>query len=214
MSLSDDILRDNAAILDRMLGHRFVEDVCADRLPTPVFHHYLAYEGAFVETAIGIFAFATARAPDLETRRWLIAVQDALANTQVPYFEGCAARLSLPAEPVKSPAARQFDTRMHDLAAQGDFAEIVTAMFAAEWMYWTWCSRAACAYISDPDLKAWVELHVDPAFEAQARWLKAAIDRYGAPQDRPALSRIFHDVTAWEIAFHDAPYDAMKESAA
>lgn len=207
MSLSDDILSDNARVLQRMLTHRFVEDICADRLPRDVFHRYLAYEGAFVETAIAIFAYATARAPDMASRRWLIGVQDALANSQVPYFEACFERLGIAAGTPLPPGAAAFDDAMLALAERGTYAEIVTAMFAAEWMYWSWCTRAAASLISDPDLKAWVDMHADDSFAAQAHWLKHAIDRHGAPGDRAALSAIFHDVTAWEIAFHDAPYE-------
>lgn len=206
MSLSDAILQDNKGILDEMLTHRFVEDVCADRLPREVFHRYLAYEGAFVETAISIFAFAAARAPDMKARRWMVGVLDALANVQIPYFEERYTTLGIVPAGVCPPEVIAFDQGMLDLAKDGSFLDIVTAMFAAEWMYWTWSKRAIACQISDPDLKAWIALHVDEAFTAQATWLKNAIDRYGRDADAPRLSAIFRSVMEWEIAFHHAPY--------
>lgn len=206
MSLSDAILHDNEGILDEMLSHRFVEDICADRLPPDVFHRYLAYEGAFVETAIAIFAYAVARAPDMEARRWMIGVLDALANVQIPYFEERYKTLSITPLTDLPPQAAAFDEGMLELAAKGDFLDIITAMFAAEWMYWGWSKRAITCQISDPDLKAWIALHVDDAFSAQALWLKQAIDRYGSQADVPRLSTIFAKVTELEIQFHHAPY--------
>ncbi|MGR3625142.1 MAG: TenA family protein [Limimaricola sp.] len=206
MTLSDEILARNRAVLDRMLGHRFVEDICADRLPRAVFHRYLAYEGAFVDTAIPIFAFAVARAPDIAAQRWLIGVLDALANRQVPYFEARFASLGIaPARELPEGAAA-FRDGMLALAERGDFPDIVTAMFAAEWMYWGWSRRAMAAGISDPDLRAWVALHIDEEFAAQATWLKEAIDRYGDQGDLDRLSAIFAQATELEIRFHDAPY--------
>lgn len=206
MSLSDDILQDNKGILDEMLTHRFVEDICADRLPRDVFHRYVAYEGAFVETAISIFAYAVARAPDMESRRWMIDVLDALANEQIPYFEERYGKLGIAPAADLPPQAAAFDGGMLNLAKEGDFLDIITAMFAAEWMYWGWCQRAIICKISDPDLEAWIALHVDELFAAQALWLKQAIDRYGSPADAPRLSAIFAKVTALEIQFHHAPY--------
>ncbi|MEM6383115.1 MAG: TenA family protein [Pseudomonadota bacterium] len=206
MSLSGTILERNEAVLNAMLTHRFVEDVCADGLPIEVFKRYLAYEGAFVETAIAIFSFATARAPDMDAKRWMIGVLDALANVQVPYFEERYRTLDIERPDTLPDDARAFDTGMLELAEQGSFLDILTAMFAAEWMYWTWCKRASKIDLSNQDLAAWIRLHVDDAFAAQALWLKDAIDRYGVPQDSDRLSQVFGTVTALEIRFHDAPY--------
>ncbi|MFN3171057.1 MAG: TenA family protein [Hyphomicrobiales bacterium] len=212
MSLSDDILQANESILNEMLTHRFVEDICADRLPPDVFQRYVAYEGAFVETAISIFAYAVARAPDMEARRWMVGVLDALANEQVPYFEERYQTLNITPLVDLPPQADAFDRGMHELAKQGDFLDIATAMFAAEWMYWTWSKRAITCQISNADLKAWIALHVDETFAAQALWLKQAIDRYGSTNDVSRLSAIFAKVTELEIAFHHAPYEGADPS--
>lgn len=212
MSLSDDILHSNESILNEMLTHRFVEDVCADRLPQDVFQRYVAYEGAFVETAISIFAYAVARAPDMEARRWMIGVLDALANEQIPYFEERYQTLNITPLADLPPRASAFDEGMLELAAKGDFLDIATAMFAAEWMYWGWSKRAITCSISNPDLKAWIALHVDDTFAAQAIWLKQAIDRYGSANDVSRLTGIFAKVTELEIAFHHAPYEGADPS--
>lgn len=206
MNLSDHILKANEGILNEMLTHRFVEDVCADRLAPDVFRRYVTYEGAFVETAISIFAFAVARAPDMKARRWMIGVLDALANEQIPYFEERYRALGIESGACLPPDARAFDDGMLALAEKGDFLDIATTMFAAEWMYWTWCRRAIACQLSNADLKAWVALHVDDTFAAQAMWLKRAIDRYGRQDDATRLSAIFARVTRLEIDFHNAPY--------
>jgi thiaminase/transcriptional activator TenA len=205
--LSDRILARCAPELDAMLAHRFVADIEADALPRAVFDRYLVYEGAFVDTAIAIFALAVARAPDIAARRHLIGVLDALANQQVPYFETRLAARGLAPDAPLPPRAAAFRDGMRHLAEEGGFLDIATAMFAAEWMYWTWCARAARAPISDPDIRAWVDLHADEGFAAQARWLGDAIDRHGSEADLDRLAAIFARVTELEIGFHHAPYE-------
>ncbi|EKF59853.1 transcriptional activator, TenA family protein [Agrobacterium albertimagni AOL15] len=210
-TLSEQILRENAEVLDAMLGHRFVEDIKADRLPTEVFERYLVFEGAFVDTAISIFAFAAAKAETMAQKRWLIGVLDALANQQIAYFEKTFAARGIDPQAFDHaiPEVAAFQDGMLAIARDGGYLDTVAAMFAAEWMYWTWSRQAAARQISDPLLKEWVDLHAHPDFAAQALWLKAELDRAGegmSETERSRLSAIFGQAQSLEIAFHDAPY--------
>lgn len=209
--LSDRILRENRALFDAMTGHRFVEDIKRDRLPKQVFERYLVYECAFVDTAIAIFAYAVAKAATIAQKRRLIAVLDALANRQIAYFEKTfAARGIDPGEhDAGLPPVSAFCAGMLEIARAESFLDIVAAMFAAEWMYWTWSTEAARRPIGDPLLKEWIDLHAHDDFAAQARWLKRQLDEADAglaEADRERLGGIFRRALELEIAFHDAPY--------
>ncbi len=211
--LSDRMLADNADAFAAMVGHRFVQDIMADRLPRAVFDRYLVIEGAFVDTAISIFAFALARADRIDTRRRLVAVLDALANDQVGYFERVLTARGITPNPadLAAPGVTAFRDGMHRIAETGGLPEIATAMFAAEWMYWTWSSRAAAIPVADPHLRDWIALHVTPEFSDQAHWLRAEVDRAGTrldPAGQARLIRLFGDVQQLEIAFHHAAYAA------
>ena len=210
-TLSQQILRENAAVFEAMVNHRFVEDIVMERLPTPVFERYLVYEGAFVETAISIFAFATAKAETIEQKRWLIAVLDALANQQIAYFERIFAERNIDpgAYDLDVAEVEAFRAGMLEIARNGGFLDTVAAMFAAEWMYWTWSKRAVRSSFADPHLKEWGEMHADDEFAAQAMWLSRELDAAGNTLDaseRKRLSAIFGRAQQLEIAFHDAAY--------
>ena len=209
--LSDRMLAENAHAFSAMVGHRFVQDILGDRLPRAVFDRYLVIEGAFVDTAISIFAFALARADRIETRRRLVAVLDALANDQVGYFERVLSDRGITPDPddLAAPSVMAFRDGMHRIAETGGLPEIATTMFAAEWMYWTWSSQAAAVPVADPHLRDWIALHVTPGFEDQARWLRAEVDRAGTrldPAGQDRLIRLFGDVLRLETAFHHAAY--------
>jgi len=210
-ALSARILRDNDAVFAAMVNHRFVEDIESGRLSAAVFDRYLVYEGAFVDTAIAIFALAVAKAGTIEQKRWLIGVLDALANRQVVYFECTLAARGV--EPVRfalsEPRVEAFRAGMRAIAERGAFLDIAVAMFAAEWMYWTWSKRAAAATIADPFMREWVAMHADDGFAAQAEWLREQIDAADVGLDeaeRVRLSAVFGRVQRLEIAFHDAAY--------
>ncbi|USJ26842.1 TenA family protein [Ensifer adhaerens] len=210
-TLSEQILRENATVFEAMVNHRFVEDIVMGRLSPQVFERYLVYEGAFVETAISIFAFAAAKAETIEQKRWLIAVLDALANQQIAYFERIFAERNINPGTYDLNVAEvdAFRTGMLDIARNGSFLDTVAAMFAAEWMYWTWSKRAARSSFADPHLKEWVEMHADDEFAAQAKWLKKELDVAGdalEASERKRLSAIFGRAQQLEIAFHDAAY--------
>ena len=209
--LSDRILVDNMDVFDKMLGHRFVLDIKNGTMSSTTFERYLRYEGAFVETAISIVAYAVANSKTMNQKRKLISVLDALANQQINYFE--RVYLGRKIEPdmidVLIPPVVAFQANMLNIAREGNFLDIIVALFAAEWMYFTWCSDAANYPISDPWLKEWVALHADPAFTAQALWLKMELDEAGpalSEKECQHLSRIFARVTELEIDFHNAPY--------
>lgn len=210
--LSDEMLAANSDVWEAMQAHRFVQDIENDRLDPGVLRRYLVYEHSFVEAAILIFAHGVVKAPTIAQQRWLIGVLDALANQQIDYFRNAFAELGM-AQP--DPAQRlpvavgAFRDGMLAIAAHGGFVDIVAQMFAAEWMYWTWCTRANARPISDPVLKRWVALHAEEGFAAQARWLKGQLDAAGAdmpPAARAQASRVFGRALELEIDFHAAPY--------
>lgn len=210
-TLSEQILRENAMVFDAMVNHRFVQDIKNDALPEQVFERYLVYEGAFVDTAISIFSYATARAGTIGQKRWLIAVLDALANQQIAYFEKTFALRGIdPAQyDLDRPEVEAFRQGMLEIAERGSFLDIVAAMFAAEWMYWTWCAEAARHAIGDPLLREWVGMHAHEDFAVQAKWLRQQLDQAGetlSAHERARLSETFGRAQELEITFHHAAY--------
>jgi thiaminase/transcriptional activator TenA len=211
--LSDEILARNQDVWEAMQAHRFVRDIEEDRLDPAVFRRYLAYENAFVETAILIFGYAMVKAPGLDEQRWLIGVLKALSEEQITYFRRAFDALGMaPSEWRDIPmpgAVASFRDGMLAIAAHGPYVDGIAAMFAAEWMYWTWCRRAAGRTIGDPVLRRWVDLHAAEDFADQARWLRRQIDAAGAEmgeRSRRRLSGIFRRALELEIDFHTAAY--------
>lgn len=208
---SDRLLREHQAVWDAMQYHRFVVDIENNRLPDNVFNRYLVFEGNFVATAIPIFALGVSKAPGIKQQRFLIGVLNALVETQIIWFDDVLAKRKInPADyPDALPGVIHFRDGMLNTAQQGSYAEIITLMFGAEWMYYHWCKRVSCQRIEDEDIHRWVEMHAEEAFFQQASWLKEELDSCTQAlneQQRQALSVLYGKVLEWEIDFHSAAY--------
>ncbi|WP_410012602.1 TenA family protein [Sodalis sp. C49] len=211
ISFSEQLLAEHQSTWQAMQQHRFVTDIGQDRLPARVFNQYLVFEGDFVATAIGIFALAVSKAPGIRQQRWLVGVLNALVDEQMGYFEDVLARRGIDINNYRRdvPAVARFRDGMLAAARQGGYADIITLMFGAEWMYYAWCRRVSESAQSDADLRHWVEMHAAEAFFAQARWLKEELDALAAalPEtERQRLSDLYRQVLVWEIDFHEAAY--------
>ncbi len=210
-SFSDRLLTEHQATWQAMQQHRFVIDIEQDKLPAEVFNQYLVFEGDFVATAIGIFALAVSKAPGIRQQRWLVGVLNALVDDQMGYFEQVLARRGINPDDYQRdlPAVSRFRDGMLTAAREGGYADIITLMFGAEWMYYHWCSRVYRSEQANPDIRHWVEMHAEETFFAQARWLKAELDQCGAAlpeSEQRRLSALYRQVLEWEIDFHSAAY--------
>lgn len=218
-AFSDRLLREHQNGWQAMQQHRFVCEIEQDRLPEEVFNRYLVFEGNFVATAIAIFALGVSKAPDIRQQRWLIGVLNALVDTQIAWFEKVLAKREVnPANyPDNLPGVQRFREGMLNVAQRGSYAEIVTLMFGAEWMYYHWCKRVSLKTQSDSDIRHWVEMHAEEEFYQQASWLKAELDRCAAEmsvEEKFALSELYGKVLKWEIDFHTAAYSDEEPAAA
>ncbi|HTW30004.1 MAG TPA: TenA family protein [Acetobacteraceae bacterium] len=198
---------------EAMQGHRFVRDVEADRLPAEVFVRYLAYEADFVDAAVLIFGHALLRAPGFAERRVLVNVQRGLVEEQLPYFQATFRQMQItpPARESFPAAVASFRDGMLGMAQSGSYEEIIAAMLAAEWMYATWCGRAAAGRISDAHLRQWVRLHAEEPFLRGVAWLQGQVDARAllvAPAMREAMVGCFRRTLMLEVGFHSAPYEA------
>lgn len=215
-TFTDRLLEQHQGRWQDMQQHRFVRDIEQDRLPDAVFNRYLVFEGRFVATAIAIFALAVSKAPEIRQQRWLIGVLNALVDTQITWFEEVLARRNInPVDyPDDVPGVTTFRDGMLNVAQQGSYADIITLMFGAEWMYYHWCKRVSAQPQQDADVRRWVGMHAEEAFHQQAAWLKAELDRCAlalSAQEKQILSDLYSTVLQWEIDFHSAAYQESED---
>ena len=109
-----------------------------------------------------------------------------------------------------------FRGMMIDTAANGSYAEILSILVPAEWIYMTWAqeARAAGKRPARFYLDEWIELHSTPVFVAFVDWARGELDRELAigAATRSRATALFAETVALEVKFFDAVYEAASDS--
>jgi len=208
-----DWLRDRAEpAWTRAVEHRFTHEIADDTLDEAVFKRYLTNEYSFVITAATLLGYAIAKAPSMDEKARLAEGLRGLTTDQRAFFMRAFEALEIPeavwSAPIEDSAVLAFRDTTIRAAAHGGYEETLATMLAAEWMYVTWSQRAH-RRPRHPYYAEWIALHVAPAFEGHANWLRERLDHYGPllpPYRQNEVAYIFKRTLELEIGFHDAPY--------
>lgn len=196
------------------VGHRFMREITEGTLSEQAFKSYLVQEYAFVQACSSVLGYAIAKAPGTPERHCFARMALDLTGLQSRYFQRMLKRYELSPDTVAlesiSSAPRAFAEWMLQNGVRGSYMEILTALIAAEWMYYTWCRAGAKHLPANPAYAYWIRLHADGAFKKNVLWMLRQIDQLAPTLSEEAqrgLARIFREALEWEIAFHDAVYD-------
>jgi thiaminase/transcriptional activator TenA len=204
-----------SASWEELLDHRFVAECTAGSIDPAVYRTYLEQEFAFVETAAVSLGYAVVNAPSLDEIRRFAHALHGLVTDQREYFARAFAEFGVDqwTDPDPLPETRHLGDAVFRGVTSPGYAESLAPIAAAEWLYATWCRRAASegAVDSRSLVGEWVSLHDDPAFQDHAAWLRDELDRVGptlSPKRRRGVAYLFGRTVELEVAFHTAPYDA------
>ncbi|WP_028936354.1 TenA family protein [Pseudonocardia spinosispora] len=205
MSRSVRLLETHAADLDRALDMRFVREVTEGTIGDQAFADYLRIEEAFVVTAARVHGYAVWAAPSWDAvHRNGLAVH-ALVTEQIDYFRDARARWPVPARP--GAGADRLSDFILGAVETGGYPAAMTALFAAETLYLTWCTRAhATGTVPPGPIGDWVALHTAPPFRAGVARLADQVDQIPPTVPDDHLDAWFTGMLDAEITFHDAVF--------
>ncbi len=189
--------------------HRFTVQLGNDALPDAVYVRYLLQDYAFIGTLADHAAMTIAAAPNMAAKGVLAGFLAALTSAENDYFERSFAALGLsPAQyqgPELNPVAQMLAREMRDAQNCG-YADMITVLACAEWVYLSWARREAKK--APPArfwLREWIDIHVLPEFEVFVAWLQAELDSFAEldAADRKRLEQRFTRMAWLEQAFFD-----------
>lgn len=201
-------------------GHRFVKELADDTIAEATFRQYLMQDYAFIGTLVELVAYAIAKAPTMQSKRRLAAFLAAVTGDETNYFERALTAVGAPGAfqtpPPLNDVTETFRSLMIETASNGSYAEILSILVPAEWIYQTWAAevRAAGKKPSRFYLEEWIELHANPGFDAFVRWIREELDRELAvgPATQSRATSLFAKTVRLEVEFFDAVYESASDS--
>ncbi|MGW1681982.1 TenA family protein [Saccharopolyspora sp. NPDC002376] len=206
MTRSARLVEAGAQALAEALDVRFIREVSDGTIGEEAYANYLQIEESFVASACRLHGIAVWRAPSWAATQRHARALHGLTTEQTEYFQ--TARESWPVaariDEAALSRANQLSTFALAAAEAGGYAAVVTAMFAAEHLYRTWCARAVAppaGLIAD-----WVALHARAPFTTQVDALAAEIDDLPRTVPDEQLHDWFTGMLRAEVQFHDSIY--------
>ncbi|ELZ80283.1 transcriptional activator, TenA family protein [Haloferax elongans ATCC BAA-1513] len=194
--------------------HQFVEELGAGTLDEDAFSRYLVQDYAFVETLTGLVGHTVGHAPTMHAKGQLADFLGTLTADENDYFQRSFEALSIPTEeyenPQREPVTMAFEDLLTRAATEGGYAEALSVLLPAEWVYLSWGQNVAD---TNPDpfyYREWIDLHAISEFEAFVEWMRRELDRYGpelSDRRQSLVERHFRRVVDLEVSFFDLAYE-------
>lgn len=211
MTLTTRLLASARPIWDAQLEHPFVRGIGDGSLDPEVFARWVVQDYGYLKEFARIFAWATAKAHDLESMGWYARVLDMTLNTEMALHRSYAARFGISPEELETaeiwPTNRAYTDFLVRTAADGDMADLLAALLPCAWGYMV--IGQALAQEEGPEdgrYSDWIEQYASAEFAAAGEWLRDELDRVAAdvgPGKEARLLEIFLLSSRYELRFWD-----------
>jgi len=195
-------------------AHRFVTELANDTISDANYAGYLILDYAFLDILVAHVGQAVTTAPSMLEKRQYAGFLGVLTGDEDDYFLRSFAAMGVSEDDWRQPFDHAVVRGFREIMLGGPkatYASVLAALLPVEWVYLTWAKSVADHTPARFYLKEWIDLHIDPGFEAFVDWMCAEMDRIGPalPEgERQRVQAIFNQAVELEVAFFDAAYEA------
>lgn len=181
VSFTESLVQELSQPWSRMINHRFTDELATGTLNLGVLRCYLVQDHRFLDSFVVLLSSMISRAHSLKDRIPGAQFLGLITGKENTYFERSfealgvseAVRESTPSAPVTS----SFIDLMRNVAATGNFAEMLAVLVAAEWSYQSWGERVLPKAVEGPFyFREWVDLHSGPYFGSVVAYFRGLLD--------------------------------------
>jgi thiaminase/transcriptional activator TenA len=210
-TLSDELRAAAADIWDAQHRHPFVTGIGDGTLDPERFRIWVRQDYLFLIEYARVLAYATARAPDLETMRRFAELARSTLEEEMTLHRGYAEELGVAADELERermrPTTRGYTDFLVRTAAAGEFTELVAALLPCMWGYSEVGLRLAeRGDAAQGPYTKWIEMYASEDFARLASWCRELTDRAGEGLSGASRDKVFDAfVTSsrYELAFWD-----------
>jgi thiaminase/transcriptional activator TenA len=165
--------------------HPFLRGLADGSLEPARFIVWLRQDYLFLIDYARLFSVAAARAPDIETMKWTIAVAHGVLHNELLLHQAYGVELGLTREDletgVKLPTTRAYTDHLLRIGGTGSYVELVAALLPCTWGYSEIGQRLAQeAGLADGGYGRWINWYSGPVAAKRARAGRELLDRLAA----------------------------------
>ena len=182
MRPTDELFHSAKPIWDSELGHPFVTGLGDGSLDVEKFKRWVLQDYQYLKEFARIFAWAVAKADNLESMGWYAKVLDLTLNTEMSLHRSYAERFGITAaqleEQVMWPTTRAYTDFLLRVSADGDMLDLLAALLPCAWGYVYVARRLADGEApADERYAKWIAQYASDEFSEAADWLKKELNR-------------------------------------
>jgi thiaminase/transcriptional activator TenA len=205
-------------VWEACFAHPFVQAIGRGDLVEDRFRRFLEQDYLFLVDYARVLAYASAKAPDLESQSWFAKLLASTLDTEMELHRRTCSEWGIdPAGLEKAealPTTVAYTSFLVRTAATGDIADIGAALLPCQWGYADIGVRLRDRGLPDhPRYAAWVEAYADPAYVELTDWLRSFVDRMGEGLEADAYARhqeIFRTTLRYELAFWEMAWSGER----
>lgn len=211
------LLYDNVQeIWEKTHHHPFINGLGAGNLSVEYFIRYMKQDYIFLIDYAKLFAFASAKATDLETMGAFAKLLNETLHGEMELHRQYAAKFSITNEQLvatrATPINLAYTRYMLTVAQNGSLAELVSALLPCMWSYWEIGKMLVANYPGSdehPLYGEWIRMYSSEEFGSLATWLIDLLDKLteGKPKrELQELEQHFLTTSRYEYMFWDMVY--------
>lgn len=208
MAFSDQLYESARPLWVAQLEHPFVRGIGDGTLEVDRFSRWVRQDYLYLIDFARLFAWAVAKADNLESMQWYAKVLDLTLNTEMALHRSYASQFGISEEALNQevmwPTTRAYTDFLIRTAADGSMRDLVAALLPCAWGY-AWLGRElASAPPQEPRYAEWVGQYASQEFQDAAAWLRGEMDRLaeGATDaERERMTELFLLSSRYEWLF-------------
>ncbi|QLG71353.1 hypothetical protein HG535_0B03930 [Zygotorulaspora mrakii] len=213
-STTDVLLAKNEALFKKATEHNLTKELCQGTLKDRTLYIYLAQDVQFFETGLRLLCKLTSLAPSTFSLITLAKKIGFFASDENTYFENA---LKLLGGSVAEEQREAFKAqKIGDIKSYVDFleemtnstkytyAELVTYLWVAEQVYWTWARDSPRKENLHWKYQTWIDLHDGEHFQVWCEFLRDEVNKYSVAE----VEEMFKKVLQMEYEFFETSYSA------
>jgi thiaminase/transcriptional activator TenA len=215
LTLTDDLYATAKPIWDAQLEHPFVKGLGDGSLAVEKFRRWVLQDYLYLKEFSRVFAWAVAKADNLESMGWYAGVLHLTLNTEMALHRTYAERFGISEAQLEAarmwPTTRAYTDFLVRVAADGDMADLLAALLPCAWGYVYVAQRLAASDPPDDQRYVdWIRQYASDEFAAAADWLRKELNRVGlgvSAEKKQRLAELFQLSSRYELQFWEMCWD-------